>query len=88
MCEADHIHTNVPVFAPLFVHRGTKCWDETAAITQPNRHRAAWPVWCPMGNKSSTSGQSKKPGRSLKEKRVAKHAKQDAQAASRKALEK
>lgn len=36
-----------------------------------------------MGNKSSTSGQAKKPGKSLKEKRAAKHEKQDAQAAAR-----
>ncbi len=38
-----------------------------------------------MGNKSSTSGQDKKPGKTLKEKRAAKHTKQDAQAAARKA---
>jgi len=41
-----------------------------------------------MGNKSSTSGQSKKAGKSLKEKRAAKHEKQDAQATARKAWQK
>lgn len=38
-----------------------------------------------MGNKSSTSGQSKKPGKSLKEKRAAKAVKKAAQTESRKA---
>jgi hypothetical protein len=38
-----------------------------------------------MGNKSTSSSESKKPGKSLKEKRTAKHAKQDAQAVARKA---
>ena len=38
-----------------------------------------------MGNKSSTSGQSKKPGRSLKEKRAAKNVKKVAQTEARKA---
>jgi hypothetical protein len=38
-----------------------------------------------MANKDSTSSQSKKPGKSLKEKRAAKHAKQDAQTTARKA---
>ena len=37
-----------------------------------------------MGNKSSTSGQSKKPGRTLKEKRLAKHEKEAAQTAAHK----
>jgi len=39
-----------------------------------------------MGNKSATSGQPKKQGKSLKEKRAAKHEKQDAQAAARKSV--
>jgi hypothetical protein len=38
-----------------------------------------------MGNKSSTSGQSKKPGRTLKEKRAAKNAKQAAKTEAHKA---
>ena len=41
-----------------------------------------------MGNKSSTSGQSKKAGRSLKEKRAAKGVKKDAQTEARKAWNK
>jgi hypothetical protein len=42
-----------------------------------------------MANKStSSSSESKKPGRSLKEKRAAKHAKQDAQADARKSRDK
>ncbi len=38
-----------------------------------------------MGTKSTPGHQSKKPGRSLKEKRAAKRAKQEAKANSRKA---
>lgn len=38
-----------------------------------------------MANKSTPSGQSKKPGRTLKEKRAAKRAKQEAKALVRKA---
>lgn len=41
-----------------------------------------------MGNKSSTSGQSKKAGKSLKEKRAAKLEKKDAQTTARKAWQK
>ena len=37
-----------------------------------------------MGTKSTPGGQSKKTGRSLKEKRAAKHAKQEAQKQARK----
>ncbi|CAN5415592.1 hypothetical protein BH18ACT1_BH18ACT1_02540 [soil metagenome] len=37
-----------------------------------------------MGNKSKPSSQAKKPGRSIKEKRAAKHAKEDAQKQVRK----
>jgi hypothetical protein len=36
-----------------------------------------------MASKSIPSGNAKKPGRSIKEKRAAKHAKQDAQKQSR-----
>jgi len=38
-----------------------------------------------MAGKSLPSGNAKKPGKSLKEKRAAKHAKQDAQKQSRRA---
>ena len=38
-----------------------------------------------MANKSTTSRQSKKPGRTLKEKRAAKHAKQAAKTEAHKA---
>jgi hypothetical protein len=41
-----------------------------------------------MANKSAPSGQSKKPGRSLKEKRAAKHEKQEAKAQAHKAWDK
>lgn len=41
-----------------------------------------------MANKSSQPSNAKKPGRTLKEKRAAKHAKQDAKTMARKALEK
>lgn len=41
-----------------------------------------------MGNKSATSGQAKKPGRTLKEKRAAKHSKQEEQSTTRKAWDK
>jgi len=41
-----------------------------------------------VANKSRTSRQSKKPGRTLKEKRAAKHAKQAAKTEARKAWDK
>ena len=41
-----------------------------------------------MANKSNQQTQTKKPGRTLKEKRAAKHAKQDAKALARKAWDK
>jgi len=41
-----------------------------------------------MGNNSPQASGPKKQGKSLKEKRAAKHAKQDAQALARKALDK
>jgi hypothetical protein len=41
-----------------------------------------------MANKSRTSTQSRKPGRTLKEKRAAKHAKQAAMTEARKAWDK
>jgi hypothetical protein len=40
-----------------------------------------------MGNKSSQSTEAKKPGRTIKEKRVAKAAKQEAKTAAHKAWE-
>jgi len=39
-----------------------------------------------MAEKSRPTGEAKKPGRSIKEKRQAKHAKQDAQKQARKTL--
>ena len=42
------------------------------------------PYGCQMGNKSTPSSQPKKPSRTLKEKRAAKHAKEDAQKQVRK----
>lgn len=44
--------------------------------------------WCMAKDASPPSGQAKKPGRGLKEKRAAKHAKQEAKATARKAWEK
>lgn len=41
-----------------------------------------------MANNSIPSGPAKKPGKTLKEKRAAKHAKQDAQTTARKAWDK
>jgi len=41
-----------------------------------------------MGNKSSQNTNTKKPGRSLKEKRAAKHVKQDEKTAAHKAWDK
>ncbi len=41
-----------------------------------------------MAHNTTPSSESKKPGRTLKEKRAAKHAKQDAQNAAHKAWEK
>jgi hypothetical protein len=41
-------------------------------------------VGCLMAQKSRGTGNTKKPGKSLKEKRAAKHEKQDAKAAERK----
>jgi hypothetical protein len=41
-----------------------------------------------MANKSTPSRQSKKPGRTLKEKRAAKHAKQEEKTQARKIMDK